>query len=79
MEHKNAQHKIVIYRNQKEDDDKWAFLVLEVNFSNLDPNEDLNCPFFIAISQMFRNFNFDFYDLMNNNYMATRYYFNYYL
>ncbi len=42
MEHKNAQHKIVIYRNQKEDDDKWAFLVLEVNFSNLDPNEDLN-------------------------------------
>ena len=72
----DTQQKIVIYRNQEEDDDKWAFLVLEVNFSNLDSDEDLKCPFFIAVTQMFKDFNYDFDDLVNKNYKVTSYYFN---
>ena len=71
----NIKQKVVIYKNQDPDSDKWSFLIIEANFTNL-ISDDLKCPFVIAVNSMFENMDFDLNDLVNNNYKIVSFKFN---
>ena len=69
----NTQQKVVIYKNP--DHDKFSFIIIEVNFTNL-KSDDLKCPFVVAINSMFSNVDFDINELANNNYKVISFKFN---
>ena len=71
----NAQQKVVIYKNPDHDSDKFSFIIIEVNFSNLN-TDDLKCPFVVALDSMFNNVDYDLNELANNNYKVVNFKFN---
>ena len=66
----NTQQKIVIYKNKDHDDEKFSFIIIEVNFSNLN-TDDLKCPFVVALDSMFNNVDYDLNEFANNNYIVV--------
>ena len=66
----NTQQKIVIYKNKDHDDDKYSFVIIEVNFTNLN-TDDLKCPFVVALDSMFNNIDYDLNEFANNNYKVV--------
>ena len=66
----NTQQKIVIYKNKDHDDDKYSFVIIEVNFTNLN-TDDLKCPFVVALDSMFNNVDYDLNEFANNNYIVV--------
>jgi len=66
----NAQQKVVIYKNPVHDGDKFSFIIIEVNFSNLN-TDDLKCPFVVALDSMFNNIDYDLNEFANNNYKVV--------
>ncbi len=66
----NTQQKVVIYKNKDHDDDKFSFIIIEVNFSNLN-TDDLKCPFVVALDSMFNNIDYDLNEFANNNYKVV--------
>ena len=71
----NIQQKVVIYKNQDHDDDKFSFLIIEANFTNLN-SDDLKCPFVVAFDSMLTNGEFELKDLVSNNYKVINFKFN---
>jgi hypothetical protein len=71
----NAQQKVVIYKNPVHDGDKYSFIIIEVNFTNLN-TDDLKCPFVVALDSMFNNVDYDLNELANNNYKVVNFKFN---
>ena len=71
----NAQQKVVIYKNPDHDGDKFSFIIIEVNFTNLN-TDDLKCPFVVALDSMFNNVDYDLNELANNNYKVVNFKFN---
>ena len=71
----NTQQKIVIYKNKDHDDDKYSFVIIEVNFTNLN-TDDLKCPFVVALDSMFNNVDYDLNEFANNNYIVVNFKFN---
>ena len=66
----NTQQKVVIYKNPDHDSDKFSFIIIEVNFSNLN-TDDLKCPFVVALDSMFNNIDYDLNEFANNNYKVV--------
>ncbi len=71
----NAQQKVVIYKNPDHDGDKYSFIIIEVNFTNLN-TDDLTCTFVVALDSMFNNVDYDLNELANNNYKVVNFKFN---
>ena len=71
----NTQQKVVIYKNPDHDSDKYSFIIIEVNFTNLN-TDDLKCPFVVALDSMFNNADIDLNELANNNYIVVNFKFN---
>ena len=71
----NIKQKVVIYKNQDHDDDKYSFLIIEANFTNL-KSDDLKCPFVVAVDSMFANADFELEELVSNNYKVVSFNFN---
>ena len=63
-----TQQKISIYKNIV--DDKMSFVIIEVNFTNLN-SDDLKCPFVIAFDNMLNNVDYDINNFLINNFKVV--------
>ena len=70
-----TQQKIFIYKNIDHIDDKMSFVIIEVNFTNLN-SDNLKCPFVIAFDRMLNNFDYDINNFSINNFKVVSFKYN---
>lgn len=70
-----TQQKIFIYKYIDNVDDKMSFVIIEVNFTNLN-SDDLKCPFVIAFDRMLNNFDYDINNFSINNFKVVSFKYN---
>ena len=68
-----TQQKISIYKNIV--DDKMSFVIIEVNFTNLN-SDDLKCPFVIAFDNMLNKVDYDINNFLINNFKVISFKYN---